>query len=299
MLALLGCREGGALPPSADTDPEVEAPGLGPETVVPAPSWSERFYAGYLAETLGSDFAGARASYEEVLAGAVETEPRTAARAALRLAELELLRGNRRRAQELVARAAVLGRDDIDILERADRAQAGLASLRTRGSEVRGPPADTVLDDATAATRAAFRAAEATLSAYHRRLLEPRLEGIRAGVRQKEHAMDQAVRAYRTVTESGEREAVVAAEFRIGSLHHDLALALMFDVPPELEEHEAAKLRRSLRGKATAHLRKARDAYERALEAAGSAEIPASTERWQLAAEVGQRGTRDLIAGRE
>jgi hypothetical protein len=199
----------------------------------------------------------------------------------------------------LVARAAVLGRDDVEILERADRAQAGLASLRTRGSEVRGPPVNTTLEDASPATRTAFRAAEGELSAYHRRLLEPRLEGIRAGVRQKEHAMEQAVRAYRLVTEAGEREAVVAAEFRIGSLHHDLALALMFDVPPELEEHEAAKLRRSLRGKATNHLRKARDAYERALEAAGTAEIPASTERWQLAAEVGQRGTRDLIAGRE
>lgn len=275
------------------------APPAPPATAALPDSWSEKFYAGYLAETMHGDIASARDTYEEVVAEAADEDPDAAARAALRLAELELLRGNRRRAQELVARAAVLGRDDIEILERADRAQAGLASLRTRGSEVRGPPVNTALEDSSNATRAAFREAEALLSTYHRRLLEPRLEGIRAGMRQKEHAMELAVRAYKAVSEAGEREAVVAAEFRLGSLHHDLALALMFDVPPELEEHEAAKLRRSLRGKATSLLRKARDAYERALQAAGSGEIPASTERWQLAAELGLRSTRDLIAGRE
>lgn len=261
-------------------------------------SWARRYYEGYLAETVRGDRAAARAIYDEVVNRAARVDRDSAARAALRLAELELVDGNRRRAQELVARASVLGQGSLELIERADRAQARLASLRARGSDVRGPPAGTELEGVSAETRKQFAAAEGTLGDYHRRRLAPRLEGIQAAIRAKENAREQAERAYREVIPSGEREAVVAAEFRIGSLHHDLAMALMFDIPPELEKEEAAKLRRSLRGRAVTHLRKGRTAYERSLEVAQGRSV-ASTERWRLAAEVGLRAVKELLVGQE
>lgn len=304
-LALIaaGCDSGSAparpqKAPAHDAGVAVRAPAdaapPGDET-----SWAHRYYEGYLAETLHGDVAKARVAYSDVITNGADEDPVSAARAALRLAELERLAGNRRKAQELVARAAVLGQSNLAIVERADRAQSHLASLRDRGSEVRGPPAGTALEGVSQKARDAFHAAEGLLAEYHRRQLQPRLEGVRAGIRAKERAMEAAEHAYHTVIDFGEREATVAAEQRIGSLHHDLALALLFDVPPELEAEEAAKLRRSLRGRALAHLRKARAAYERSLEAAGDGETPASTERWRLAAELGLRAVKDLLAGHE
>lgn len=260
--------------------------------------WAQRYYEGYLAETLHGDRAAAARIYDEVVDGASIADRDAAARAALRLAELALIDGNRRRAQELVARASVLGRGSLELVERADRIQARLASQRSRGSEVRGPPAGSPLEGVSAGTSAAFADAERLLESYHRRRLAPRLEGVQAGIRAKEGAREQAERAYRQVLPAGEREAVVAAEFRIASLHHDLAMALIFDIPPELEKEEAAKLRRSLRGRAIGHLRKARAAYERSLEVAqGRSE--ASTERWRLSADVGLRAVKELLAGQE
>ncbi len=303
VLLLAGCDGSGAARhhrvPARDagvataTVPADGAP-RGPKT-----SWATRYYEGYLAETLHGDVAAARAAYSDVITNGADKDPVSAARAALRLAELERLAGNRRKAQELVARAAVLGQSNLAIVERADRAQSHLASLHDRGSEVRGPPAGTALEGVSQAARDAFRAAEGLLTEYHRRQLQPRLEGVRAGIRAKERAMEAAERAYHEVIAFGEREATVAAELRIGSLHHDLALALLFDVPPELEAEEAAKLRRSLRGRALTNLRKARAAYERSLEAAGDDKTPALTERWRLAAELGLRAVKDLLAGHE
>jgi hypothetical protein len=297
-VALAGCGDADRSEPVAGEPVVVEA--TSDAAAAPQQSrWSERYYEGYLAETMEADVEAARAAYLEVLAGAADEEPDSAARAALRLAELELLAGNRRKAQELVARASVLGRDSPEILERADRAQARTAALRSQSSEVRGPPAKTELEGEDPTTVQLFRRAEGLLAAYHGRRLQPRLEGVRSGIRQKESAREQAERVYHQVIEAGAREAKVASEFRIGSLHHDLALALMFDVPPELEEREAAKLRRSLRSRALGHLRKARAAYERSLEAAGTGREVASTERWRLAAEVGLRAVKDLLSGRE
>jgi hypothetical protein len=267
--------------------------------LAPPSPWPARYYDGYLSEILRGDVAAARVAYEEVMAGAGAGEPELAARAALRLAELEVLAGNRRGAVELVARAAVLGRAEAALVERADRMQTYLASLRSKGSEVRGPPAGTRLPDGSQAVAALFARAEELLAAYHAIGLRPRLEGLRAEIRSKEHAMDLAERAYHQVIESGPPQVVPAAEFRIASLQHDLGLSLMFDLPPELEPEEAAKLRRSLRGRAITYLRRASAGYRRSLDAASGLGDDAEVERWRVAAERGSRSVDDLLRGRE
>lgn len=256
-----------------------------------------RYYNGYLAETLHGKTDVARAAYRDVISTAGKTDPELAARAALRLASLESLAGHRRDAQELVARAAVLGRKVPAIVEQADRMQAHLASIRSRGSQVRGPPAGTDLIGASAQANALFAKAEKLLSAYHRMRLQPRLEALRASVAAKEHAMEQAVRAYGKVVALAEPSATAPAEFRIASLRHDLALSLMFDLPPELEPREAARIRRSLRASARSNLRRARSAYLRSLEAVAKAD-DAATARWRLAAENGLRSVEDLLGVR-
>ncbi|MCG8417943.1 MAG: hypothetical protein MJE77_08380 [Proteobacteria bacterium] len=256
---------------------------------------ADRYYAGYLLETLHGDVASARTAYEEVVAEGGPLSPEIAARAALRLAELEFLAGRRRRALELTARAWSLGRDHIEIVERADRLQTRLGSLRSDGSEVRGPPISTRLESVSAGAAEPFSRAEELLRAYHHIRLAPRLERLRAGVRAKENAMEAAVRAYRAVLSHREVAAIVAAEFRIGSLYHDLALSLMFDLPPELEPRAREQLRRSLRVSAMSYLRRARAAYQRSLDRAVD---PPVGERWTVAARVGLRSVSDLLGGR-
>jgi hypothetical protein len=259
--------------------------------------WAQRYYEGYLAETVRGDVAAARAAFEEVVAGAGQESPRAAARAALRLAELEALAGRRRKAVELLARASVLGRDDPAIVEQADRLQVQLASVRAQASEVRGPPLGAELPEVAGKAHALFAAAETELGEYYAIALQPRLEALRASVRSKERATEQAVRAYREVVATGEPTAVVAAEFRAGSVYHDLAIALMFDLPPELEPQAAAKMRRSLRARALGYLRKAEAAYGRSLEAVEGLEGQGGIERWRAPAELGLRSVRDLLSG--
>jgi hypothetical protein len=217
----------------------------------------------------------------------------------LRLAEIEALAGQRRKAVELMARASVLGRDSLEIVERADRLQARLGSLRSVGSEVRGPRLGTVLESVSEQAVERFGRAEELMSAYYRVRLEPRLEQLRASVRVKENAMDAAVRGYRQVAALGEPVATVAAEFRIASLYHDLALSLMFDLPPELEPRVAARLKRSLRSNAIAQLGRAETAYRRCLEAGDAESMHPSSERWIAAAKLGLRSVQDLLGGPE
>lgn len=259
--------------------------------------WSQRYYEGYLAETMRGDLIAARAAYEEVIAATGAGAPEIAARAALRLADIEALAGRRREAVELVARASVLGRDNVEIVEHADRIQARLASVPSQGSEVRGPPMGTVLTDVPDDVIAAFASAETALRTYHRIRLQPRLEALRTSVRAKESAMEKAVRAYLSVVDLGSADATVAAEFRAGSLYHDLAVALMFDLPPELEAQVAAKLRRSHRARAIKYLGRARAAYRRSLEAGESAEPMSKSERWLVPAAAGLRSVEDLLGG--
>ena len=259
----------------------------------PKQNAASRYYEGYLLETLHGDVPGARKAYQQVVAESGEVTATIAARAALRLAELELLAGRQRRAFELAARAWVLGRDDVDIVEKVDD-----LTLRAGGSDVRGPPIGVPLQSVSPTTAASFARAEALLQIYHRIRLEPRLEQLRAGVRAKERAMDAALRGYRAVLNAVEPIALVAAEFRGASLHHDLALSLMFELPPELEPRARERLRRSLSTSAMTYLRRAKAAYGRSLEHAARAQLPTS-ERWVIAADVGLRSVGDLLGDRK
>lgn len=301
LVAAMACGEGGRAGPTP-VDAGAAESTLAEELTRPAPGtqgvWAARYYDGYLAETLRGDVAAARQAYEDVIAEAGAVAPWVAARAALRLAELEVLAGRRRKALELMARASVLGRDSLEIVERADRLQARLGSLRFVGSDVRGPPLGTALEGVSGDAVERFQRAEDLMAAYYRVRLEPRLEQLRAGVRVKESAMDAAVRAYRQVVAMDEPVAAVAAEFRIASLYHDLALALMFELPPELEPRAAAQVRRSLRASALGYLSRAQAAYLRS-RAAGSEGGNAASERWLVAAELGLRSVDDLLGGRE
>ena len=299
---LAGCRQTREMPDitaRADVPVSRLAEELSGQLRADPTGWASQYYEGYLAEILRGDQQRARAAYGKVIAEAGSDAPELAARAALRLGELEALAGRRREALELMARASVLGRDNLDIIEVADRLHARLGSLRAAGQEVRGPPLGTPLDAVSVQASERFAHAETLMAEYLRIRLKPRLEQLRTGVRKKEHATDTAVRAYKQVTALGESNAVIAAEFRIASLYHDLALSLMFDLPPELEPRAAARLERSLRSSALGYLSKARAAYERSLEADQASARTAASERWTAAAALGQRSVEDMLGGSE
>ena len=178
LLACTSCPAGRRSPPESlapddagaaggDPSPTRAAALIGPSSD-PRSQASERYYEGYLAEVLRGDMSRARTAYERVMSEAGARDPEIAARAALRLAEIEALAGQRRQALELMARASILGRDNIEILEQADRLHARLGSLRLDSSEVRGPPLGTVLESAGRDAAERFARAEELTRAYHR-----------------------------------------------------------------------------------------------------------------------------------
>jgi len=120
----------------------------------------------------------------------------------------------------------------------------------------------------------------------------PVLEALSSTVRAKQRATEEAVRAYRAVAEAG-GIARVAAQYRIGSLYHDLALELVFDLPPELDPGVASRLRRSLRTSALGYLKKATAAYR-----ASKDEPAADAQAWRAAADADLRGAEALLGER-
>ena len=267
----------------------VEPGGVAPSPIE-APG-ANRYWHAYFADVLG-DPGGGREGYEAALAAS--GEPEIAARAALRLADREAIAGNRRRALELVLRATQLAPDDPGVRDAADRLQAGIAAAPPGEAEVRGPPVGTGLPGVAPEVAAGFADAEKLLARVHRIHMEPALESLSSTVRLKERATEDAVAAYRKVAEAGGL-AAVAAEFRAGSLYHDLAVELVFDLPPELDPQVASRLRRTLRDSARGYLAKAVAAYQRALA------VPASGDDaglWRLAAETNLRAADELVGGR-
>ena len=119
---------------------------------------------------------------------------------------------------------------------------------------------------------------------------QPLIEALSSSIRAKEGATEAAVARYRQVAEHGGL-AYVAARYRAGSLYHDLAIGLVFELPPELDPAVAAGLRRSLRGRAVADLRKAVADYQAVLAAPRAGD----DELWRLAAEADLRGARELL----
>ncbi len=200
---------------------------------------------------LTGDLAAARAGFEHLLA-ASDLPPPVAARAALHLAQLESRAGHSRRALELVARASALAPSDVAIAEGVAELQADVVAAAGAG-DLRGPRLGTPLPGVSPRVAEAFAAAERALAQVHKLRPRPVLEA--------------------------------------GSLYHDLALGLLFELPPELDPAVAAGLRRTLRGRAIAYLKKAVIEYRAVL----SAPKHSDDELWRLAAETDLRGARDLL----
>ncbi len=239
-----------------------------------------------LAELTGDD-AAARAGFERVLA-APEVPSPVAARAALHLAWIEARAGQRRHALDYVVRAAALAPTDIVIAE-------GVAQLQSedvsRVRDIRGPRLGTPLPGVDPRTAEQFAIAERALAAVHD--LHPRafIEALSSSIRLKEDATEEVVTRYRAVAAVGGL-AQIASDYRIGSLYHDLALGLLFELPPELDPGVAAGLRRTLRVRAVAYLRKAVAAYHECL----AHPTQPDAELWRVAAETDVRAAESLLA---
>ncbi|MGE0872698.1 MAG: hypothetical protein AB7P03_29350 [Kofleriaceae bacterium] len=240
-----------------------------------------------MAELTG-DEAAARAGFERLLA-APEVSSQLAARAALHLAALESRRGKSRHALDLVARAEALAPTDAVITE-------GVAQLRidsvaaSRKVDLRGPRVGTPLRGVQPAVAEAFAAAERGLGKVHKLRRRPPIESLVRSVRAMESATEALVAEYHAVAKHG-GVALVAARYRVGSLYHDLALALLFELPPELDANVASSIRRTLRGRAFAYLRKAVTEYKASLAAPRNADA----ELWRLAAETDLGGAEKIL----
>lgn len=248
---------------------------------------SPAFGDAVLAELTG-DVAAARAGFERVLA-ASETPPALAARAALHLAQLESRTGKNRHALDLVARASALAPSDVAIAEGVAELQADVVAA-AGADDLRGPRIGTPLPGVPARAADAFTAAERALEQVHKLRPRPIIEALSTSIRAKEAATEDVVLKYRAVAEHGGL-AQIAASYRAGSLYHDLALGLLFELPPELDPAVAAGLRRTLRGRAVAYLKKAVVEYRASLAAPKHPD----DELWRLAAETDLRGARDVL----
>jgi hypothetical protein len=257
---------------------------------------AERYYTAYLAEIIGGDRAEARAGYDAVLAEAGRIDRVIAARAALRLAGLAAAEGGRQEALELLARATTLGADDAGVLEAADALRLQLASGSAAERLLRGPALGTAIEGVSSEAASRFAQAEARLGAYQGKRVRRGIEKFDEDLARKAAALDAAVRAYRRVVELGESVAAAAAEFRIGSLHHDWGLTtLTLETPPELEPKYAAPVRADLERRARKSLAAARAAYAASLaQGTGSA----GAELWHAAARSGARAVDELGLGR-
>lgn len=230
---------------------------------------------GLVAELTGND-VDARRSYEQVLASA-DAPADVAARAALHLAQLEARAGKTGRARDLIARATALAPNDVAVIEGADRVRADFVAAAGAG-DIRGPKLHEPLPGVDGRVAAAFAAAEDALERVH--AMRPRQ---RLAVWEKEDATANVVRRYRAIAEAG-GIAQVAAEYRIGSLYHDLALGLMF-------EPVAAELRRTLFSGARNYLKKAAIAYRASL----AATAPPEAQLWRDAAQSDLRAANDVL----
>jgi hypothetical protein len=249
-------------------------PALGVKTELD--SVAPAFGDGVAAELTGDD-AAARAAYEQVLA-ANDVPSDVAARAALHLAQLEARSGRSGRARDLIARATALAPSDSSVSEGADRVRAEIVAVGSSAGDIRPPKIGTPLPGVPPKIAQAFAAADRALAHVH--TMRPRQ---RLAVWDKEDATADAVRRYRAIAEHG-GVAQIAAEYRIGTLYHDLAIGL-------LVEPLGADLRRTLRPGAYVYLKKAVTAYKASLAVKATPEA----EQWRLAAEVNLRAALDVL----
>lgn len=239
-----------------------------------------------LAELEG-DAPAARAGFERVL-GAPDAPPLLAARAAVHLAQMEVRAGKSRHALDLVARATTLAPGDPQVAEGVAQVEADVVAASGAG-DIRGPKLGTPLPGVDAKVADAFAAADRALVQVH--AIRPRQ---RIDVWAKEDATEDVAARYRKIAEAGGL-AKIAADYRIGSLYHDLALGLLFELPPGLAPSVASELRRTLRTRALAYLKRAVASYQECLAAPKSSDA----ELWQLAAETDLRNARDVLGEAE
>ena len=281
VLALGACHDDGPKARSAGTTPGVTQPSVAdPATGVTteldgiAPEFGDAVIA-----ELAGDAAGARTAFQKVL-DAPDAPAPIAARAALHLAQLDGRAGKSRHALDLSARAAALAPNDAAITEGVAQVQADVVAA-SGGGDLRGPKAGTALPGVDPKLADAFARAERTLVRVHAIRPHQRLE-----IWAKEDATEELVAMYRAIRDkAAERTgtgalAQIAADYRIGSLYHDLALGLLFGGAAEL------------RGRALAYLKLAATAYRASL--AGPT-LP-DAELWRLAAETDLRNARDVLA---
>jgi hypothetical protein len=158
--------------------------------------------------------------------------------------------------------------------------------------DIRGPRIGTPLPGVAPAVAEAFGAAERALVAVTQLRLRPNIEAVRATIRNKEDATQLVVARYRAGAAHG-GVARVASHYRVGSLYHDLAIALQFELPPEMEWQSQVNLREILRTRAVYYLKKAVAEYVACLDAPQTPD----SELWRLAAETDLRRARDVLGG--
>ncbi|HEY6039380.1 MAG TPA: hypothetical protein VIV58_34095, partial [Kofleriaceae bacterium] len=187
--------------------------------------------------------------------------------------------GRSRHALDLSARAAALAPNDAAITEGVAQVQADVVAA-SGGGDLRGPKAGTALPGVDPKLSDAFARAERSLVRVHAIRPHQRLE-----IWAKEDATEELVATYRAIRDKAAEHgtsalAQIAADYRIGSLYHDLALGLLFGGAAEL------------RGRALAYLKLAASAYRASL---AGPQLP-DAELWRLAAETDLRNARDVLA---
>lgn len=277
LLALAACRDDGHAARSSTTAPGVTQPSVAdPATGITtdldgiAPEFGDAVIA-----ELAGDETGARAAFQKVL-DAPDAPAPLAARAALHLAQLDGRAGKSRHALDLSARAAALAPNDAAITEGVAQVQADVVAA-SGGGDLRGPKAGTALPGVDPKIADAFARAERSLVRVHAIRPHQRLE-----IWAKEDATEELVAMYRAVRDKAAEKsplAQIAADYRIGSLYHDLGLGLLFGGAAEL------------RGRALAYLKLAATAYRASL---AGPKLP-DAELWRLAAETDLRNARDVL----
>lgn len=230
---------------------------------------AQQKFAGLLhAWRLDGDFGKASRGLAE-LASSEETPGRLRAMAALKLAELAELKGDRRKAldQLLSARRYAQFQPQLRRIvgERMQRLRA-----ESPLADVRGPmPGAAQLKGESDATEKNFAKAERLLETYYRLGVNPRLETVDRELRVKRNALRNAVRAYERVARRGRANAASASYFRIASLYHNLAEVLGFRPPSELLEAEAKRLAARLQKSSKQSLQTAFGYYRRCVQTKG------------------------------
>ncbi len=269
--------------PAADRTGADPAAGVQTELDGAAPAFGDAV----LAELTG-DEAAARTGFERVLAAPDSPAP-LAARAALHLAQLESKAGRTSHARDLSLRASALAPNDPVVVEGSAQIRAS-AVAESGAGDLRGPRLGTPLTGVAPEVAVAFATAEKALDKVHRFRPRPIIEALSTSIRAKEDMTEAVVAQYRAIADHG-GVALVAAHYRGGSLYHDLALGLLFELPPELDPNVAAGLRQTLRRRALGYLRKAATEYKLALDAKPLSDA----ELWRIAAETDLRAAQDLL----